>query len=121
MRVRLLGIDAPERDQGSAGHQATEYLEPLAPPGQKLRLEFNRMRRDRYERLLAYAWLPDGRMVNEEMVRGGYAVAFLLAPKHKHRRRIEAAQNDARRRGAGLWRDGALSCPPVAFRYRKCR
>ena len=36
--------------------------------GEEVRLERDVQPRDRYERTLAYVWLPDGRMANEEMV-----------------------------------------------------
>jgi micrococcal nuclease len=36
-------------------------------------VEGNVQARDRYRRLLAYVWLTDGRMLNVEIMREGYA------------------------------------------------
>ena len=63
-KVRLYGIDAPER--GENGYfRAAAALEKLCY-GQNVRLEFpGKNRRDRYHRLLAKVYLADGRMVNK--------------------------------------------------------
>ena len=42
--------------------------------GEKVRLEFDVTKNDKYERWLAYVFLPDGRMVNAELVKNGLAV-----------------------------------------------
>jgi|ERR1700687_2083585 len=120
-RVRLLLIDAPELDQGSLGEEATKHLASLAPPGAVLRLEFDRERHDEHGRLLAYAWLHDGRMINEEMVRDGYAITFSIRPNIKYRDRMRAAKREAKARRAGLWAMDGFTCPPVAFRHGRCR
>lgn len=74
--------------------------------------------RDRFERVLAYAWLPGGRTVNEEMARSGYAVALVYPPNVRHADRIRAAVRQARR---GLWREGAFDCEPREWRAGRCR
>ena len=40
--------------------------------------------RDRYGRLLRYTWLPDGRMVNEELLLSGLAQLETFPPDVKY-------------------------------------
>jgi len=119
-RVRLLMIDAPELGQGASGEAAGDALRALAPPGTRVRLETDVRERDQFERILAYAWLPDGRMVNEEMARSGYAVALVYPPNVRHAGRIRAAVRQARADRRGLWRDGAFDCEPREWRAGRC-
>lgn len=119
-RIRLLLIDAPETEQQSLGIEATDRLYSLTPPGSIVQLELDRETRDKYGRILAYAWLPDGRMVNEEMVRTGYAITFTIKPNVKYHDRIQEAQRLSEASSAGLWAVSGFACPPVAFRYGRC-
>lgn len=120
VRVRLLLIDSPEMSQGEFGRHARQYLARLAPPGTQLRVELDVQKYDRYERLLAYLYTPDGRLVNEEMARGGYALTLTYPPNVKHVERISAAVAEARRRGAGLWETSAFECSPADHRAGRC-
>jgi hypothetical protein len=61
-------------------------------------------------RLLRWAFLADGRLVNEELVKAGYALAVEVSPDHKYRDRLVAAQQAAQAAKRGLW--GA--CPATA-------
>jgi micrococcal nuclease len=119
-RVRLLLIDAPELGQRPYGEQAERALARLAPPGTRLRVELDREARDRFGRLLAYLWLPDGRLASEEMVRQGYAVELAYPPNLRHRDRIRAAERDARGARRGLWASWDFACPPVDYRAGRC-
>ena len=83
VRVRLIGVDAPEISRGDRaarqgeqlgkdvativrlGLQAKAAAERLAPPGTPVQVETDVQTHDRFGRLLAYVFLPDGRMVNE--------------------------------------------------------
>ena len=59
---------------GPFGDAARVALDSIATRGTVLTLERDVQHRDRYDRTLAYLWLADGRMVNEEMLRAGMAV-----------------------------------------------
>jgi micrococcal nuclease len=119
-KVRLLLIDAPERDQGPFGSAATSVLRRLTPLNSELALEFDLDREDRYGRSLAYAYTRDGRMVNEEMARAGYAVVSVYPPNFKHVDRIRSAVAEAQRARRGLWSTSAFSCPPADHRRGRC-
>ena len=70
--VRLRGIDAPERRQ-AYGERAKQHAAALAF-GKVVAVEA--AGRDRYGRLLAEVRLPDGRSLNQELVRAGFAWWF---------------------------------------------
>jgi endonuclease YncB( thermonuclease family) len=119
-RVRLLLIDAPERGQRPYGAMATRALRTLVPVATRAALELDVQQRDRYGRLLAYLYAPDGRMANEEMVRGGYALLYTYPPNVRHVDRIRAAQDEAKTARRGLWSTSAFECTPAAHRRRAC-
>ena len=76
-RVRLIGIDTPER--GEAGfYGATEYTSSLVN-GKTVNLWQDVSDRDRYNRLLAYVTVGQT-FVNLNLVREGYAVPYRYPP-----------------------------------------
>ena len=69
--VRMRGFNAPELST-PAGPPARDALLALLPVGTAIVLEVGADAFEKYGRLLAVAWLPDGRSANREMYRGGY-------------------------------------------------
>lgn len=118
-KVRLLGIDSPERGQGAAGRLARQALERLMLVDRPVRLEGDVTATDRFGRVLAYAWVG-ATLVNEAMVRDGWAVRYTVPPDVKYADRIARAQKEARARRAGLWASGGFECLPSAYRRREC-
>ena len=99
--VRLLGIDTPERERPyyeEASSFARRMLE-----GKKVRLEYDIEKADRYGRLLAYAYLPDGTFVNADLLEKGMASAYSRAPNIKYSQIFLEAQKKAREKKTGLW------------------
>ena len=119
-RVRLLQIDAPEKDQRPVGAAARSALLALAPVGSSVRLETDTRRQDQFGRTLAFVWLPDGRMANEELAREGMVVSLVYKPNVRYVHRIEAAVDEARRAKRGVWAAGALPCAPKDHRKKRC-
>ncbi len=106
-RVRYIGINAPEidHDQQRAqpyGDAARAYNQQMVL-NRKIRLEFDEERHDRYGRLLAYIFLPDGVFLNEHLVQMGYAFFLFRKPNLKHNQRLLKAQQEAMKAGRGLW------------------
>lgn len=112
-RVRYIGIDTPESVKPGTPVQcfakaASAENERLVE-GRSVRLEFDRERRDRYGRLLAYIVRSDGLAVNAALLRGGFAETLVFPPNTRHAGQFAAIERQARARGAGLWsacRDG---------------
>lgn len=115
--VRLIGIDAPEMGQRPWGKMAKRHLEGiLAGSGWTVTIEFDVQERDRYGRLLAYLWTVDGRLINLEMVRDGYAVVYTIPPDIKHLDALREGQRFARERRLGIWGKKGLREIPEAYR-----
>jgi micrococcal nuclease len=106
--VRLRGIDAPERRQ-AYGERAKQHAAALAF-GKVVAVEA--AGRDRHGRLLAEVRLPDGRSLNQELVRAGLAWWFRRYSTDPTLGRLEAEARAAR---AGLWAD-RLPVPPWEWR-----
>ncbi|TPE42895.1 thermonuclease family protein [Pontibacter mangrovi] len=96
--VRLYGIDTPEKNQ-AYGQKAKQYASDLSY-GKKVRLIVHNT--DRYGRTVGTIMLPDGRNLNEEMVRNGYAWHYKAYSKDQN---LANAEADARRFKRGLWQD----------------
>ena len=106
-RVRLIGVDAPESvhpDQSKnvpEGKTASAYMKTLLA-GKQIALEFDIQKRDKYGRLLAYAYL-DGNMVNLLLLESGNARLATYPPNIKHVDRLRKAQEQAQKEKIGLW------------------
>lgn len=106
-RVRYIGIDTPE-----LAHEPGEVAEPFAVEateanrrllgGERVRLVFDVEERDRYGRLLAYVYAGD-EMVNEALLREGFAQTLTVPPNVRHAERFAALQREARAARRGLW------------------
>ena len=118
-RVRLIGIDSPESQQRPYGDRARQALLELLTAGAAVRLETDVAPTDRYGRVLAYVWIGPV-LVNEAMVRNGWAVLYTVPPNVKYADRLTRAQNEARAHGAGLWSQRGFECLPSDFRRKLC-
>lgn len=117
-RVRLLGIDAPEktasdRDRnfarlGIAGrHLRKVHGAGLAwclhnLKGRQVTLTFDKTRRDRYGRLLAYVHLADGRLLNRWLLEEGLVIVYRRFP-FERKNDFLAAEAAAKLNRRGLW------------------
>ena len=111
--VRLIGIDAPEWQQ-DYGTKAKSYALSFCY-GKTLNLEFDTQRKDRYGRLLAYAYCG-AQMLNEEIVRAGYAIVGEYKPNTKYHDRLLRAQKEAKTKRHGFWLRGGLKQTPAQWR-----
>ena len=118
-RVRLAGIDTPELSQQPFGGRSREILSQWLPPGSTVALEVDVAPTDRYGRQLAYVW-SGSTMINEVMVRSGWAVPYTVPPNVKYAERLSHAQKEARASGAGFWAQHGFDCLPSEFRRHRC-
>lgn len=110
--VRYIGMDTPETVDPRQpvqwmGPQASRANERLVD-GERVVLEKDVSETDRFGRLLRYVWLqtPDGwLLVNQRLVRRGYAHSSAYPPDVKYQDRFDRAERRARRDGIGLWGD----------------
>jgi len=118
-KVRLTGVDSPERGQGRVARQASAALARRLPRGRRVVLELDVTRRDRYGRTLAWVWVGDT-LVNEALVRDGWAVRYTVPPNVKYVDRLGVAERSARAARLGLWADGERACRPADWRRHAC-
>ncbi len=115
VEVRLIGVDAPEWDQ-EWGVRAKAFSLQFCY-GKELRLEYDKERKDRYGRLLAYVY--DGTtMLNEALVKNGLAVPILVRPNGRYYRKFKKAGKTAREERRGFWLHGGLSMTPGQWRKK---
>lgn len=110
-RVRLIGINTPEtvdprKPVQCFGKEASNKMKSLAQ-GQMVGLEFDTTQnyRDIYGRLLAYAYLPDGEMLNRKMLADGYAYEYTYMKPYKYQSEFKELQKFAEQNKRGLWAD----------------
>lgn len=106
--IRLIGIDTPEKFGPDApqplAEAATDFTKSTFEDSKNsVELRFDVEKTDQYGRLLAYVYTKDGAMLNEALVRAGYAQAADFPPNTKHREDFEDVQGQARDRGIGIW------------------
>lgn len=139
-KVRLTGIDTPESHNNSKtrkdsvrsgkdikaitqeGKKAAQFVRKIAE-GKKIRLEYDVQKRDRYGRLLVYAYdidtlkqnpqiqLPKGTVVsadreiflNGSIIGSGYAIPLTIPPNVKHAEQFKKLYSEARTQKRGLW------------------
>jgi endonuclease YncB( thermonuclease family) len=99
-RVRLIGIDTPERDD-CMYRAATDHMRSLVE-GKRVRLTKDVSETDRYGRLLRYVYVEEV-FVNAAMVIEGYAAAATFPPDVAHATELASFERDARSLGRGLW------------------
>lgn len=106
--IRMIGVDTPETHDPDTpvqcyGPAASAYTKNLIGQ-QKVRLEADptNQNRDRYGRLLRYVYLPDDRLVQEELIKNGYGFAYTSFPFTKKDHFIKL-QEEAKANSKGLW------------------
>jgi endonuclease YncB( thermonuclease family) len=108
VEVRLDGIDCPELAQ-AFGRKAKSFTSDLAF-GKTVRLV--EKGKDRYGRVLAEVFLPDGRSLNRQLLSAGLAWWYRTYSTDRSLADLERAARTAHR---GLWADPE-PVPPWDFR-----
>jgi len=121
--IRLIGIDTPESYGGSKasrdakrghtdvssilalGRLASDFVKGLVKKDDIINIEFDVTLRDRYGRLLGYVFLPSGKMLNEEIIKAGYANILTIPPNVRYSAKFISAYKNAREKKLGLWKE----------------
>ena len=120
--VRLIGIDTPESRMNQRarmesqrtgedlkaiiemGKKATRFVRSQIKPGDQVRIELDIQSRDGYGRLLGYIFLANDTMLNEGIVKAGFAYLLTIPPNVKYKDRFLKAYREARENRRGLWK-----------------
>ena len=111
--VRLYGIDAPERGQ-AFGEAAGEFARQRAL-FQPIAVEV--FETDQYGRQVALVRLPDGSVLNEELIQNGLAMVYRHYCKEAFCQRWLALEDEARMARRGLW-EQKKPTPPWVWRAK---
>ena len=111
--LRYIGLDTPEVRVKKNGEfeydpqpfslEATEYNRKLVE-GKSVRVEFDIVKKDKYDRLLGYCFVKDV-FVNAELIKQGYALIYTWVPNVKYVDTFVALGKQARANKKGLWYD----------------
>lgn len=107
-KVRLIGVNTPETGRDGKPDQplardARRWLERYAGAGRHVRLVPGLESEDRYGRLLAHLYLPDGQLAAEMLLREGLGYALAIGRNTRLLQCLFAADADARIAGRGVW------------------
>jgi endonuclease YncB( thermonuclease family) len=108
-KVRLYGIDCPEKNQ-PFGQRAKQRLSEMIF-GKEVRID--RTDKDRYGRTIAKVWTPEGTLVNEMLLSEGLAWHYDQYDKNEDWEQLE---EKAHKKRAGLWSEPN---PVAPWEWRK--
>lgn len=113
--VRLLGIDTPEVDPKfnpieCYGREATNATkEKLLNQTISIETDSSQGKRDKFDRILAYVFLPDGTNINLHLIAEGFAKEYTYNKPYIYQTEFRIAEKDAQINEKGLWSKGR--CP----------
>jgi micrococcal nuclease len=117
--IRFIGVDTPEIHNPDTpiqcyGQEAADFTKSQISRFGKVRLQADPLdtNRDVYGRLLRYVYLPDGVLMEDQIIKNGYGFAYLDFPFSK-KARFAADQLIAQKNKAGLW----TACHPTVNKY----
>lgn len=118
--IRYIGIDTPETVHPSKpvmcyGKEASNKNAELVE-GKIVELEKDVSETDKYGRLLRYVWLGEV-LINEVLLREGYAQSSSYPPDVKYQDRFVAAQQLAHEEQKGLW---SSACAEAQYQLKIC-
>ncbi|MDO5054034.1 MAG: thermonuclease family protein [Pasteurella oralis] len=111
IRVRLAGIDAPEKNQ-AFGQKAKQFLGKLV---HKQQVKLVVAGYDHYQRTLAEVYTLQGQNINLAMVKAGMAWVY---EKYNTKSIYLQAQHKAKQQNLGLWQE-RHPIPPTQWRREK--
>lgn len=108
-RVRLIGVDTTEKSHPLKlveyfSNESTQFTKQLLE-GKEVRLEYDKEKRGKYGRLLAYIYLMDGTFVNAEIIKQGYGFAYTKYP-FKFIDSFISLEKEAENKKRGYWKYG---------------
>lgn len=110
--VRLLAINTPEKARDDRPAEpgaglATRTLKSLisgsGTSSPKVTLVYDGNKTDRYDRLLAHVYLPDGTWLNKALLDAGVAQVYSFPDNRRHLRELLKAEAEARKAQKGTW------------------
>ncbi|PSJ17484.1 thermonuclease family protein [Nitrosomonas supralitoralis] len=116
-QIRLLGINTPEiesrlRAEEPGGVAAKKWLQTQLQEN-KVYLEYDQTKRDKYKRLLAHVFTPDGRHINQALLENGLAFVSIIPPNVRYSDKLIQAQQQAEKQKLGIWSMPSYQPKPI--------
>lgn len=110
-KVRLIGVDTPEsvapadysKENTEEGKEVSDIVKEKIQVGDILSVEYDVSQTDNYGRTLAYLYFEDGTMVQEWLLKNGYAQCMTVQPNSKYAEHFAEIQHEAAENKVGLW------------------
>lgn len=119
--VRFLNIDSPEMDgdtQEPWATQSRDHLRGLLPQRTPITITTDAEEKDIYDRVLGHVTRDsDNLNTNQEQLRMGHAVTYVIWPNQASFEDYRTAQKQAQDNGRGIW-DPANPLTELPFEYR---
>ncbi len=119
--VRLAAIQLPNsankvegrfRLAEPMGEEARQALYDLVY-GKKVRLEYVTQKVDRYNRYIAFVWLQDGRLLQQELLAEGWAMLYVFYDSKDWLPRLLPFEKQARKAEKGIWKSEYWQIKPA--------
>lgn len=114
VRVRFANVDTPEsvaseesgKENTQEGVEASDYTKSLLTYGAKVYLEYDEKVVDKYDRVLAYVYLDDGKtMIQRLLLEDGMAKVFDDHDNKRYTDEFYKLQDNAKANKKGIWND----------------
>ena len=109
IKFRPIGFNCPEeanfgRPAEPFNEEATAYTTSLIMD-KRVFIEYDVQKTDKWGRHLVYVYLEDGRMLNEVILKDGWAELATYPPNVKYVDRFREAYREGREGEKGMWKD----------------
>lgn len=115
--LRYIGIDSPETKHPKKpvqcyGEEAYQENKKLIE-GKTIRMVKDVSEVDKYKRLLRYVYIatpasPSGILINDYLVRNGFAFAVTFPPDVAMAQQLRLAEREAREKNLGMWKSCSI-------------
>ena len=108
IKVRLIGVNTPElhhpfKGEEYFGKEAKEFTKDKIY-NKKVYLEKDEEDLDKYDRELRYVWISDDEMLNDELLREGFAETMTIEPNNKYEKNFREFFKKAKIERKGMWK-----------------
>ncbi|MCG6200807.1 thermonuclease family protein [Psychromonas antarctica] len=107
--VRFIGINTPEINyryksrSDPYAFDAKQLLQRYIKVGDKLHLVFDKTKKDKYGRLLAYVYSKSGRNLALLQLQSGFATHWVIGQNDRFWQCFQQAEQQSRARNSGIW------------------
>lgn len=103
-KVRYIGIDTPELKGSECFAKEARDKNKELVEGKRVKLQKDVSETDRYGRLLRFVYTEDDTLINDTLIKEGYATVSTYPPDVAKQKLFQQSQQEARTNNRGLWK-----------------